>query len=826
MGTLPSNQSILDRRTAYARCSGRVAHARILAEAEGRKQDAEKLWHQQQLIEWALGILCAYVLDGEEATAEWIPSDDDVCCAIRLVDPCCVKCKECDPPAPAEPYDCSITPDYTAIAVDVSFFGSAVPGVMYLIVSNTGNVANAWSTHVDELVMDGVFTVPTALDVIEDPNTGILWTIAGSRAGHLFPLIDAVHVIGGDYYLVSQYPLVNNALSRNILIEATVDGTSWDVLYQGPENVLVDPYLVSGADGYVSIRTTYRYGLCSDGPFAGVVTEGELMDLTTVQSSTPFTFDVYASTGRVRVRSWDGVETVFGAGVPGSPITVSLPVPSSGAFSGGAAKQLFVWPVLGATGGVPTGALTRLEASGKSLIDADLSRADGIVSVNVTNNSLAALPLSPASSPTVVQASNNLLTSLVVPGTAAQTITASNNAILSVDFSAHLGLTSLTLNGNNIAAIDVTANTALTLLNLANNDLTSIDVSPLTSMLNLNLAGNELAGVDVSALVLMTDLYVQSNNITTMNTTFNVALLRYNCADNLLTALDVSTNTLLLDFRCNGNALGTIDVSNNTALQTFYCYSCSLTALDVTLNTALVTLLAYSNSLTALDITNNIALVTLNASTNAITALDPTNCVLLQVLQFNDNQLATIDLSGNPALRTCLLQDNLLTALGVTANGQIRTLQADNNNIGTIDLSASLQLQILYLNNCGLSALSVPSTALTQLLAQNNTITALNVSGKPSLTTLLVGNNVTMTTLNFSNTAVSSLGVAGNVALNTVQGVGAALSPTSVDGIFVPLNAAVPGTVTINGGTSSAPGPASLAQRTALVGGGWAITTN
>ena len=47
-----------------------------------------------------------------------------------------------------------------------------------------------------------------------------------------------------------------------------------------------------------------------------------------------------------------------------------------------------------------------------------------------------------------------------------------------------------------------------------------------------------------------------------------------------------------------------------------------------------------------------------------------------------------------------------------------------------------------------------------------------------------------------------------------------------VDAIFTPLVPGTAGTVTINGGTNAAPTAASLVQRTALLGGGWTITTN
>jgi hypothetical protein len=55
-----------------------------------------------------------------------------------------------------------------------------------------------------------------------------------------------------------------------------------------------------------------------------------------------------------------------------------------------------------------------------------------------------------------------------------------------------------------------------------------------------------------------------------------------------------------------------------------------------------------------------------------------------------------------------------------------------------------------------------------------------------------------------------------------------ALSQTSVDNILVSINTAGTsgGTLTLNGGTSSAPSATGLAAKSALEGRGWTVTTN
>lgn len=820
-----SDEAISGRRTAYALCFAEVANKRRIARSVGDLDAVTALEHRMHLLWWARQIMLLYPLSTETCNGQYIPDYDTVCCAMKLADPCCAYC-ECAPTPQPPPFDCTITPNYTAIPVDVSFYSSAVPGVTYFIVSNSGSIANPWSSEIGSLVVDTTFTPVADLEIVEDPNTGDFWTMGGGTPGPLYPVIDMVEVVAGDYVLISQYPNINGSRSRNVLVEGSVDGVTWESLYEGDEAVLADPFYVSGTAGMTQIRIIYRFGLCSDGPFSGTVTQGELLTFVTTSAGATVAVTFRSSTGYIRVRDWSGNEFVFGAGNPALDIVTNIPIPTTGPFSGNANKPVYAWPVTSPSAIVPSGSITRFVAGSSRLVQADLTRTDGIVLINVANNQLTALPMSPASSPTSITCNNNQLATLVIPGSALTSLVASSNLLTTIDLSAHTGLLSCTLSNNLLTSLDVSANTLMTSLSVNSNQLPTLDVSANVALTLLNAANNLLGSISVANNVLLTDLYLNNNTLGSIDVSLNTALLRFYINNNLLASLDVSTNVALLDLRCNNNALGTLDVSNNVLLQTLHCYSCSLTTLDVSVNTALVTLLCYTNALTALDITLNTALVTLDCGANDITAIDPTNCTLLQSLSVYGNELTTLDVTANTALRTLLAQDNDLSAIDVSNCTLLTNFQVSNNPVGTLTLTSNTALQILYANSCGLTALSVPSTALQQLQAQNNDIATLDVSGKPQLASLLVGNNVNMTSLNFANCFVQTLNIAGCVDLATVQGVNNRLNVASVDALFTPLVPATAGTVTINGGTNAAPTAASLVQRTALLSGGWTITTN
>lgn len=821
-----SDSAISGRRTAYALCIAEAANKRRIARSIGDDEGAAAMEHRMWILSWARDIMLLYPLTTETCNGQYIPDYDTVCCAMKLADPCCAYCA-CTPTPQPPPYDCTITPNYTAIPVDVSFYGSELPGVTYFIVSNSGSIANPWSAHVGELVVDTVNFTPVAdLEIVQDPNTNEYWTMGGGTPGLLYPVINMVEVVAGDYVLISEYPDINASRSRNVLIEGSVDGVTWESLYEGPETVLEDPFYVTATAGMTEVRITYRFGLCSDGPFDGVVTQGELLEFVTTSAGSSVAVTFRSSTGYIRCRDWSGNEFVFGTGNPALDIVTNIPIPTTGPFSGNANKVVYTWPVTSPSAILPSGSLTRFVGQSSRLISATLTRASGITLVNVANNQLTSLPMSPTSEPLSVTCNGNQLTTLVIPGSSMTSLVASNNLLTDIDLSAHTGLLTCTLSSNLITSIDVSANVLMTSLSVNANQLAALNVSANTALTFLNAANNLLGSINVSANTLLTDLYINNNTIGTISVAANTALLRFYCNNNLLTSLNVSLNTALLDLRCNNNAIGTLNVSSNTLLQTLHCYSCSLSTLDVSANTALVTLLCYNNLLTALDITLNTALVTLDCGNNDITAIDPTNCTLLQTLNVYGNELTALDITLNTALRTVLAQDNDITAIDPTNAPLITNFQVSNNPIGTIDLSANTALLILYVNNCGLAALSVPSTALQQLYAQNNDIVTLNVSGKAALSTLFVSGNALLTTLNFNNCNVLSLSVTACSAISSLQGVNNRLNAASVDALFTPLIPGTAGTVAINGGTSAAPTAASLVQRNNLIAGGWTITTN
>lgn len=828
--SLPSDESLLKRRTAYACCIGNTAKAVRLARSRGRTELVAKLTEQQITLMWALGVLTAFPIGAETCNAQYIPDEDIVCCAIKMADPCCVKFG-CAEPTPPAPFDCTITPNHTAIAEDAEFQDSALPATYYFIVSNTNSVSNIWSGHLNELVFSGVFTALPEGSIILDPNTTILWTIGGGVAGHLYPIVDMQIMVGGDYVLTSRYPNVNANRTWNIQIEGSVDGITWVPLYTGPETALADPLLVTNVEGLLEVRIYYRFGLCDYGPFAGTVTLGPFFSFVSTDD-TAVDFILRSTTGYVTVELWDGTQAQYGAGNPAADIVLSPAVPGTGPYSGNAPKTITVWSILNGNLLNASGAVSKFVSTDQDITEAFLLREPGMKEWRAHVNQIEELEFAPAADPTIIQMEDNDLTEFAIDSNALTSLRVHQNQLTTVSVAGceatlvgfyvyqnqlttiavpnFTALVDFRCNNNLLTTIDMTGCTGMLTFHGYQNSFATIDITPLVNVTSVLLYLNQLSTLDTSANVDLITLQVDRNQLTALDLSTNVLLQTLNASQNLLTALDTATNVDLLVLIASSNAITSLDLSTNVDLVYVQVNNNALTTLGLAANTALLTLIAHHNAITTIDLSTNTALIQLDVSFNELTALNISANTLLQTLDCSFNDIGTLDTSTNAALTTIRAESCGLTAFDPSNNPLLSILNVQTNGITTVDFSAN--------------------AALTNVRLGDNDLTGtLDLSGKASLVSLLLQGNPALTTLDCSNCAIQNLYIFNCIGLSSINASGNAipsLGPFGIDTLFQTLDPALAGTIDVSGGTNGPPTAASLVKRNQLLAGGWTITTN
>lgn len=242
-----------------------------MAIVTGNKAAADIAAERMVLLDWALEVLCAYPLGEVTCTGQWNSTDDDICCAIKLADPCCVGpgCGEASPPVQnCEPI---ITLEVlSAVDVDqreaIELAGPS-EGDRYLVVSDSGGTGWTLNTHVEWVSGAWVSTPVINAQNFLALDTGLIWTTRnGIEPGLLFPTVTAtfVGVPGTIYILQSDYPQVSLNMNRTVMVEIMNGSDGWYLAYQGPETSIgyPIPFNVTGLN-MQNIRSTYTLGECS-----------------------------------------------------------------------------------------------------------------------------------------------------------------------------------------------------------------------------------------------------------------------------------------------------------------------------------------------------------------------------------------------------------------------------------------------------------------------------------------------------------------------------------------------------------------------------------
>ena len=261
-----NSADIKTRITLYRRCYANAAYDRMKSAAIGDQAAVDVYSDRILTLDFALRVLCTYLQDGQECVDQIASTYEEVCCAIKLADPCCPG-SHCE----NEPVDlCAVTP---TLFVD----GATTPASRPSIEAGPPQDGDQW------LVISGPFdSVWTQTGIYEWSEANSSWSLLnlapgsvvdvqgvnwilypGGAPGMLWPGITLTLVGAPGLYLAqSLFPYVALNANRSALIQRFYNG-QWQNIWSGQEADLVDGIELNfdGVD-LSTIRGLYVSGNC------------------------------------------------------------------------------------------------------------------------------------------------------------------------------------------------------------------------------------------------------------------------------------------------------------------------------------------------------------------------------------------------------------------------------------------------------------------------------------------------------------------------------------------------------------------------------------
>jgi hypothetical protein len=175
--------------------------------------------------------------------------------------------------------------------------------------------------------------------------------------------------------------------------------------------------------------------------------------MVSVRAAGGFGIQAASTTGYMAVRSWDGAVTIFGNGEVFNQHTYNLAIPTSGAWSKSAPKEIYVWSCTGGNA-TQSGNLTVLTTY-DGTTSFDISGLSSLYYVEVNYSKLTSLDLSGLSSlQTLYLYDSGNLPNLDCSGlTSLEYLVATDSNLTSFDGSGLTSLRYLILSGNNLTSV-------------------------------------------------------------------------------------------------------------------------------------------------------------------------------------------------------------------------------------------------------------------------------------------------------------------------------------------------------------------------------------
>ncbi len=261
-----NDATIRAARTLFACCSFEYLRKYSVAQMYGEKDMYNRnLWLYML---WAKSVMSRTDIGSETDGCVTREFADDVFQKAKCFCEMCL-CGESTP----TPVDCTITTDFTVdLAVDATDLAAAqaaheVEGYTIFIATFPGIGYNPTPGQITTYT-SGVWQSVAVPDgnIVLDSNTGTYWVSHPYPTWPLmlFPAVNGDNNGGGSYSIVSQFPPQAAGSQRVAIVEMSIDGTTWDEVFNGPESDLAVPYsLVLSESGYTQTRVTYVSGSCT-----------------------------------------------------------------------------------------------------------------------------------------------------------------------------------------------------------------------------------------------------------------------------------------------------------------------------------------------------------------------------------------------------------------------------------------------------------------------------------------------------------------------------------------------------------------------------------
>lgn len=273
--TIPDN-AILSRRINYHCCVADKLNSFLNDKKWGERACHEDAIYLMKWMQWA-----ASIMDRSPISTETGCVDPVITCKVmQWADAICSKCACCPPFYEQDP--CVLTPFMQVMsAEDANQQDALLPnmGKQYLIVSNVDPVSNDWSTRIGDVATTNGSTwqyiTPPSGALVGTISSANLWITYPGGVGPQYPDIDG-EIGGSTITLTSSSPGVSAVGGRSVVVQVSIDGSSWDTVYVGSETALINPVVVPLATvNPTLIRSFYYNNQCSYGPFPGTINTAE-----------------------------------------------------------------------------------------------------------------------------------------------------------------------------------------------------------------------------------------------------------------------------------------------------------------------------------------------------------------------------------------------------------------------------------------------------------------------------------------------------------------------------------------------------------------------
>ena len=401
--------------------------------------------------------------------------------------------------------------------------------------------------------------------------------------------------------------------------------------------------------------------------------------------------------------------------------------------------------------------IEKIELSGNSIAEIDLSQNKKLITVHLQENFLDSIDLS----------SNENLEKLVI----------NDNYLESIDISKNQKLKSLSIDRNPIETIDVSKNNALEELSVRGNPLKIIDISQNKNLTELFISKySSIEEIILNGKVKINDFEQMVSTIKKIiyapnQEFYPIEEYAFYINNKIVIQKEEDINTFISNLRLKGltakifdqnqNEITTGNIKENYKLKIYNTseeiinipidiydtgyfedqtlYKCVLDQYGKEANQYVD-----SNTVLTEEMLQKITTLYCGTTEQKITSTKGIEKLTnLTSLDLSYNNLSNIDISDNNKLTRVILTDNQLSSIDTSYNLELTELNLSNNKIENLNLKDNLELKYLELTNNNIKHLNLSkNTKLERLYLTNNKLKTLDLTNNRNLFHLEVEDNL------------------------------------------------------------------------------------